>query len=116
MKMVTFCMEKLTLTRKEAAELLGISTATLTQWVKTGRLRAIKMSDKEKSRYLFTREDCIASLKLEQNLPSPAQVDIPHQSIDATMVSHNSHKKSDVSKRLDEMLKQRSTNAKRRSD
>lgn len=37
-------MEKLTLTRKEAAAILGISTGTVTQWVKSGRLRAVKIS------------------------------------------------------------------------
>lgn len=55
-------MEKITLTRKEAAELLGISTATVTQWVLEGRLKAYRVSDKPKSPYLFTREDCQAAL------------------------------------------------------
>lgn len=55
-------MEKLTLTRKEAAELLGISTATVTQWVLDGRLKAYRVSNRPKSPYLFTREDCQAAL------------------------------------------------------
>lgn len=55
-------LEKLTLTRKEAAELLGISTATVTQWVLEGRLKAYRVSDRPKSPYLFTREDCKAAL------------------------------------------------------
>ncbi|HAT2608022.1 TPA: helix-turn-helix domain-containing protein [Kluyvera intermedia] len=55
-------MEKITLTRKEAAELLGISTATVTQWVTEGRLKAYRVSDKPKSPYLFTKEDCQAAL------------------------------------------------------
>lgn len=55
-------MEKITLTRKEAAELLGISTATVTQWVLEGRLKAYRLSDKPKSPYLFTKEDCQAAL------------------------------------------------------
>lgn len=55
-------MEKLTLTRKEAAELLGISTATVTQWVLDGRLKAYRVSDRPKSPYLFTKEDCQAAL------------------------------------------------------
>ncbi|EBG6922880.1 helix-turn-helix domain-containing protein [Salmonella enterica subsp. enterica] len=55
-------MEKLTLTRKEAAELLGLSTATVTQWVLEGRLKAYRVSDRPKSPYLFTREDCQAAL------------------------------------------------------
>lgn len=56
-------MEKLTLTRKEAAELLGIYTATVTQWVLEGRLRAYRIHNKPKSPYLFTREDCLAALQ-----------------------------------------------------
>lgn len=55
-------MEKLTLTRKDAAELLGISTVTVTQWVREGRLKAYRVSDRPKSPYLFTREDCLAAL------------------------------------------------------
>lgn len=55
-------MEKLTMTRKEAAELLGISTATVTQWVLEGRLKAYRVSDRPKSPYLLTREDCQAAL------------------------------------------------------
>ncbi|WP_054177781.1 excisionase family DNA-binding protein [Trabulsiella odontotermitis] len=55
-------LEKLTLTRKEAAELLGISTATVTQWVLEGRLKAYRVSDRPKSPYLFTKEDCQAAL------------------------------------------------------
>lgn len=59
-------MEKLTLTRKEAAELLGISTATVTQWVHEGRLKAYRVSDRPKSPYLFTREDCQAAISAVQ--------------------------------------------------
>lgn len=55
-------MDKLTLTRKDAAELLGISTVTVTQWVREGRLKAYRVSDRPKSPYLFTREDCLAAL------------------------------------------------------
>ncbi|ECJ6125532.1 helix-turn-helix domain-containing protein [Salmonella enterica] len=55
-------LEKLTLTRKEAAELLGISTATVTQRVLEGRLKAYRVSSRPKSPYLFTREDCQAAL------------------------------------------------------
>ncbi|EQA1622510.1 excisionase family DNA-binding protein [Enterobacter asburiae] len=59
-------LEKLTLTRKEAAELLGISTATVTQWVLEGRLKAYRVSDRPKSPYLFTREDCQAAISVVQ--------------------------------------------------
>ena len=55
-------MEKLTLTRKEAAELLGISVGTVTQWVLEGRLKAYRVSNRPKSPYLFTKEDCQAAL------------------------------------------------------
>ncbi|HAT2608021.1 TPA: excisionase family DNA-binding protein [Kluyvera intermedia] len=55
-------MEKITLTKKEAAELLGISTRIVTEWVAEGRLKAYRMSSKPQSPYLFTREDCIAAL------------------------------------------------------
>lgn len=55
-------VEKLTLTRKEAAAILGISTATVTQWVLDGRLKAYRVSNRPKSPYLFTREDCQAAL------------------------------------------------------
>ncbi|MHC2952795.1 helix-turn-helix domain-containing protein [Citrobacter portucalensis] len=50
------------MTRKEAAELLGISTATVTKWVLDGRLKAYRVSNRPKSPYLFTREDCQAAL------------------------------------------------------
>ena len=106
-------LEKLTLTRKEAAAILGISTATVSQWVKTGRLRAIKISEKENSRYLFTREDCIAALEFGKvdfraarpatspQLPPPISQEPGHS-------KHN-----DLTKRLDEILQIRSVNAKR---
>ncbi len=56
-------MEKLTLTRKEAAELLGISRGTVTRWVLEGRLKAYRISDSPSSPFLFTREDCMAALQ-----------------------------------------------------
>lgn len=56
--------EKLTLTRKEAAAILGISTGTVTQWVLEGRLKAYRVSNSPKSPYLFTREDCLAALQV----------------------------------------------------
>lgn len=59
-------MEKLILTRKEAAELLGISIATVTQWVREGRLKAYRVSDRPKSPYLFTREDCQVAISAVQ--------------------------------------------------
>lgn len=59
-------MEKLTLTRKEAAELIGISIATVIQWVQEGRLKAYRVSDRPKSPYLFTREDCQAAISAVQ--------------------------------------------------
>lgn len=55
-------MDKITLTRAEAAKLLGISTVTVSEWVRTGRLKAYRVSDKPKSPYLFTKDDCLAAL------------------------------------------------------
>ncbi|HBR0975146.1 TPA: helix-turn-helix domain-containing protein [Klebsiella variicola] len=55
-------MDKATLTRTEAAELLGVSTATVTEWVRCGRLKAYRKSDKPKSPYLFTKEDCLSAI------------------------------------------------------
>ncbi|HAS0880918.1 helix-turn-helix domain-containing protein [Enterobacter roggenkampii] len=56
-------MEKLTMTRKEVAELLGISRGTVTRWVLEGRLKAYRISDRPRAPLLFTREDCIAALQ-----------------------------------------------------
>ncbi|EMM0382260.1 helix-turn-helix domain-containing protein [Pluralibacter gergoviae] len=56
-------MDRITLTRAEAAELLGISIHTLDTWVRIGRLKAYRMSDKAKSPYLFLREDCMDALR-----------------------------------------------------
>ena len=56
-------VEKLTLTGKEAAELLGISVGTVTQWVLNGRLKAYRVNNRPKSPYLFTREDCLNALQ-----------------------------------------------------
>lgn len=36
--------------------------ATVTQWVLEGRLKAYRVSDRAKSPYLFTKEDCQAAL------------------------------------------------------
>lgn len=67
-------MEKLTLTRKEAAAILGISTATVTQWVLDGRLKAYRISDRPKSPYLFTLEDCRAALLAVEVEPTRLKV------------------------------------------
>lgn len=56
-------MEKLTLTTKEAAAMLGISTSTVRQWVLEGRLKAYRVSNSPRSTFLFTREDCLAALQ-----------------------------------------------------
>lgn len=108
-------LEKLTLTRKEAAAILGISTATVSQWVKTGRLRAIKISEKENSRYLFTREDCIAALRHGQTDQPTLRSSSPIQSAEPSQTDFNSSNRNDAAKRLEEVLKQRSTSAKRRN-
>ncbi|WP_342606000.1 helix-turn-helix domain-containing protein [Pantoea agglomerans] len=56
-------MGKVTVTKKEAAELLGISIVTLSKWVLEGRLKAYRKGNNLKSPYLFTREDCLAALQ-----------------------------------------------------
>ncbi|QHM95979.1 helix-turn-helix domain-containing protein [Kosakonia sacchari] len=68
-------MEKLTLTRKEAAAILGVSTLTVSRWVSEGRLKAYRVSNKPKSPYLFTREDCIAALSFPENT---AEAELSH--------------------------------------
>jgi len=90
-------MEKLTLTRKEAAELLGISIGTVTQWVLEGRLKAYRVSDKPKSPYLFTKEDCQAAL-----LASPVA---PVREKKREREERLSYHMKEADKELDELLK-----------
>lgn len=93
-------MEKLTLTRKEAAELLGISTATVTQWVMDGRLKAYRVSDKPKSPYLFTREDCQDALKAVE--VEPTRLRDKERKVEAEMEFKRRQK--EVNKKLRRML------------
>ncbi len=93
-------MEKLTLTRKEAAELLGISTATVTQWVMEGRLKAYRVSDKPKSPYLFTREDCQAALLAVE--VEPTKLRAKERKIEAAVAFTKRQK--EVNKKLRRML------------
>lgn len=93
-------MEKLTLTRKEAAELLGISTATVTQWVLEGRLKAYRVSDRPKSPYLFTKEDCqVALLAVEVE---PTKLRGKEEKVEAEM--EFARRQKDVNKKLRQML------------
>lgn len=66
-------MEKVTLNKKEAAALLGISEGMVTRWVVTGRLKAYRKSDKRHSPYLFTREDCLEALTAVPIKPAVAR-------------------------------------------
>lgn len=93
-------MEKLTLTRKEAAELLGISTATVTQWVLEGRLKAYRVSDRPKSPYLFTKEDCQAALLAVE--VEPTKLRGKEEKVEAEMEFARCQK--DVNKKLRQML------------
>lgn len=93
-------MEKLTLTRKEAAELLGISTATVTQWVLEGRLKAYRVSDRPKSPYLFTREDCQAALLAVEVEPTKLRDKDRKLEADAEFT----RRQKDVNKKLRRML------------
>lgn len=93
-------MEKLTLTRKEAAELLGISTVTVVQWVQEGRLKAYRVSDKPKSPYLFTREDCLVALQAVE--VEPIKLRERQQKIKAEV--EFTRRQKDVNKKLRRML------------
>ncbi|WP_414162844.1 helix-turn-helix domain-containing protein [Superficieibacter sp. BNK-5] len=56
-------MEPYSLTLKQACEMLGISRPTVTNWIKTGRLKATRKDpNKPKSPYLTTRQACIAAI------------------------------------------------------
>lgn len=94
-------MEKLTLTRKEAAEILGISIGTVTQWVLEGRLKAYRVSDRPKSPYLFTREDCQAALQAVPVKP----VRLKDRVVKREKEESFSRRQKEVIKELDEMLK-----------
>lgn len=96
-------MEKLTLTRKEAAELLGISTVTVVQWVQEGRLKAYRVSNKPKSPYLFTREDCLVAL-LAVGV-EPIKLREKQQKIKAEV--EFARRQKDVNKELREKLRER---------
>ncbi|WP_234427107.1 excisionase family DNA-binding protein [Kosakonia radicincitans] len=99
--MVRMVMEKLTLTRKEAAELLGISAGTVRQWVLEGRLRAYRVSNSPNSPYLFTREDCLAALQAVPAEPIRLrEKEAKHEKAEAYF-----RLQKDVSKELDALLK-----------
>lgn len=93
-------MEKFTLTRKEAGELLGISMGTVTQWVPEGRLKAYRVSDRPKSPYLFTREDCQAALLAVE--VEPTRQRDKERKVEAEMVF--ARRQKDVNKKLRRML------------
>lgn len=96
-------MEKITLTRKEAAELLGISMGTVTQWVLEGRLKAYRVSDKPKSPYLFTREDCLAAISAVQVQPRAERYSSPPESLSELIILKNRR----LEKELNDLLKTR---------
>lgn len=104
-------LEKLTLTRKEAAELLGISTATVTQWVLEGRLKAYRVSDKPKSPYLFTREDCLIALQAVPVEPTR----LNEREVKRVKAEPSFQLQKDVSKELEALLKIR-TRKSRKAD
>lgn len=93
-------INKITLTRKEAAELLGISTATVIQWVMEGRLKAYRVSDKPKSPYLFTTEDCQDALKAVE--VEPTTLKSKEQKIEAEVAF--TRRQEEVNKKLRQML------------
>lgn len=93
-------MEKLTLTRKEAAAILGISTATVTQWVLEGRLKAYRVSNRPKSPYLFTREDCQAALLAVEVEPTKQRNKKEKVEVDVEFT----RRQKEVNKKLRQML------------
>ncbi|WP_208091290.1 excisionase family DNA-binding protein [Cronobacter sp. HA18006] len=93
-------MEKLTLTRKQAAELLGISTATVTQWVLEGRLKAYRVSDRPKSSYLFMKEDCLTALLAVE--VEPTKLRDKERKVEAEAAF--TRRQKDVNKKLRRML------------
>lgn len=94
-------MDKFTLTRKEAAEFLGISRGTVTRWVLEGRLKAYRISDSPSSPFLFTREDCIAALQAVPVEP----VRLREREVKREKEECFSLRRKDASKELDALLK-----------
>ncbi|WP_262261251.1 excisionase family DNA-binding protein [Serratia proteamaculans] len=100
-------MEKLTLTKKEAAELLGVSATTITKWVASGRLTAYRVSNKPTSRYLFTKEDCLAALSKVGGGDRHASSDNLRRAISASYIDIIRNKKK-MAKELEVLLAPRS--------
>ncbi|MEN4247539.1 helix-turn-helix domain-containing protein [Serratia marcescens] len=51
-------------TREEAAAFMKVDKGTVTQWIRTGRLPAARITpNKKKSPYRICKSDCIAALK-----------------------------------------------------
>lgn len=95
-------MEKITLTRAEAAKLLGISTVTVVEWVRSGRLKAYRVSDKPKSPYLFTKDDCVAALT---SVASQVRPDSHTEVRSGSVGGYEYRNQKRVSEELHEMLK-----------
>ncbi|ELC7377664.1 helix-turn-helix domain-containing protein [Enterobacter asburiae] len=88
------------MTREEVAELLGISTATVTQWVLEGRLKAYRVSNRPKSPYLFTKEDCQAALFAVE--VEPTKLRGKEQKAEAELAF--TRRQKEVNKKLRQML------------
>jgi len=70
-------MNKTTLTRQEAAKIIGISEDTLTNWCKLGIIRYQRKNPyKKKSPYLFTKEACIEAIKNSINTLAESEIDV----------------------------------------
>ncbi|ACJ10192.1 excisionase [Bacteriophage APSE-2] len=70
-------MNKATLTRQEAAKIIGISEDTLTNWCKLGIISYQRKNPyKKKSPYLFTKEACIEAVKNSINTLSESEIDV----------------------------------------
>ncbi|WP_323870020.1 helix-turn-helix domain-containing protein [Xenorhabdus szentirmaii] len=56
-------MDRYPLTFNEACRFVGVSPPTLRNWIRTGRLVAVRKDpNKKQSPYLITRQNCIAAL------------------------------------------------------
>lgn len=70
-------MEEEVFTRDEAAAFLKVYKGTVTEWIRSGRLRASKINpEKRKSPYLICKSDCIAALKNTINNQTVNAVDM----------------------------------------
>ncbi|HHG8604413.1 helix-turn-helix domain-containing protein [Morganella sp. B601] len=70
-------MDKVTMTRDEAAKFIGVSPDTLTSWCRAGRISYQRKDPfKKKSPYLFTESACLAALSNPINTIAESEIDV----------------------------------------